>query len=597
MTLTPRNLGDLLASTVSDHGRKRAMLFRFNGRYESYTWEEVGRKTAALAKRLVLMGLKPGDRLAILSENRPEWALTDLAAQTAGIVTVPIYPSLTSDEVAYILKDSQSRCVALSGRHQLDKLVPVRAGLQDLRCALAFDGDLTVGAMELGLPFTSFTEATSDLSADLPSVAVKRSHEDLATLIYTSGTTGVPKGVMLTHGNLIENAALCRQVLRMGPEDVHLSFLPLCHIFERLAGHYLMVSIGATIAYAENMDTVPRDLQAVRPTFVLGVPRFFEKIRGRVLDAVSQASPFRRLMFGWAQDIGRRIRTGERVGALARLTADRLVFSKFRARLGGRVRFCVSGGAPLPKEIAEFFADLGVVILEGYGLTETSPVITVNLEREHRFGTVGRPLPGVELRLSEEVEVLTRSACVMKGYYNKPAETADVLRDGWFHTGDLGRIDAEGYLTITGRKKELICTSGGKKISPRPIEESIEKDPAVLRCVLYGEGKRFITALIVPDRAEVERIAHAEKLAYTDYADLLRSEHLRKLFGAMIEERTASLAGFEKIKYFALLEEDFSASRGELTPTLKVKRDIVLRRYAHLLDPYYDEGPKPGQAR
>lgn len=594
---TPPNLGTLLWNTISAYGTKKALLFRFNGRYESYTWSEVGERVSSIARRLDELGLQKGDRLAILSENRPEWALTDLAAQCLGIATVPIYPSLTSEEVAYILRDSGARVLALSGRHQLDKLPQVRSSLAALTHILAFDGDLTVGSSGLALPITALNEAVSRFAADwLDSARLAAVRgEDLATLIYTSGTTGTPKGVMLTHSNLIENVVLCRSALRMGPDDAHLSFLPLCHIFERMAGHYLMIHIGASIGYAENLDTVPRDLGEVRPTFVLGVPRFFEKIRARVLEAVSKASPFRRLLFSWALDLGRRRRSGESVGRLAHFIADRLVYSKFKSRLGGRVRFCVSGGAPLPKEIAEFFADLGVIILEGYGLTETSPVISVNREEAYRFGTVGPALPGVDIRISVDGEILTRSGCVMRGYYNKPQETEEVLKDGWFHTGDLGSIDAQGFLRITGRKKELICTSGGKKVSPRPIEEELEKDPLILRCVLHGEGKRFITALIVPRRAELEIFAREQKLAYTTYPELLRNERLISLISAVIEERTQSLASYERIKYFALVEEDFSAARGELTPTLKVKREVVLSRYAHLLEPFYALGRRPGE--
>lgn len=593
----PVNLGTLLWATIAQYGKKNALLFRFNGRYESYTWSEVGERVSAIARRLSELGLQRGDRLAILSENRPEWALTDLAAQCLGIATVPIYPSLTSEEVAYILRDSGAKVLALSGRHQLDKLPPVRASLVQLAHILAFDGDLTVGSSGSGLPVSALSEAVTKPSngwLDSARLAAVRS-EDLATLIYTSGTTGVPKGVMLSHANLIENVVMCRAALRMGPEDVHLSFLPLCHIFERMAGHYLMIHIGASIGYAENLDTVPRDLGEVRPTFVLGVPRFFEKIRARVLETVSDAPAFKRLLFAWAQDIGRRRRIGEKVGRLAYFIADRLVYSKFRARLGGRVRFCVSGGAPLPKEIAEFFADLGIIILEGYGLTETSPVITVNREEAYRFGTVGPALPGVDLRISPDGEILTRSRCVMSGYYNKPQETAEALRDGWFHTGDLGSIDAQGFLRITGRIKELICTSGGKKISPRPIEEELEKDPLILRCVLHGEGKRFVTALIVPRREPIEALAREQKLAYTTYAELLRNERLISLIAGVIEDRTGTLASYERIKYFVLLEEDFSAAKGELTPTLKVKRDVVLARYAHLLEPYYALGRRPGE--
>ncbi len=582
---TPKNLGFLFLETARNYPDKPAFLRKIDGRYVPLVWKDAVRQIASLAAVLSEKGLVAGDRLAILSENRFEWAFTDLAAQCLGVATVPIYATLTAGEVRYILEDSAARAIAVSTKAQLEKFTRAceggRSPAAGCVAALVFDPEVQALQADCPVPIVPVGQALRREGDPerLERLAAAVPPDAIASLIYTSGTTGPPKGVELTHSNFIQNVVAARETLKMGPADVHLSFLPLCHVFERMAGHYLMVHIGATIAYAENLDTVPKNLLEVRPTFILGVPRFFEKIRDRVLEAVRSAGPFRKGIFFWAKELGEKRRLGGKTGALQRALADRLVYSKFRARLGGRVRFCVSGGAALAKELAEFFADLGVMVYEGYGLTETSPVISVNREGRWKFGSVGVPLETVSVRIAEDGEILTAGPCVMKGYHNKPAETAEVLRDGWFHTGDLGTIDREGFLTITGRKKELIVTSGGKKISTRAVEELVEADPHVLRCVLFGEGRKFITALIVPDRQKLLEHAASEKIAFTSYADLLRNAKVRDFLAARIEALSQDLANYERIKYFHLAERDFSQEAGELTPTLKVKRDVVLRRY------------------
>ncbi len=590
--MSPENLGQLFKSTVGRFPKKEAIGFKQGERYRWVTWQEFGGKVDSIASTFMKKGLGSGDRIAILSENRPEWAAADLAAQSIGMITVPIYPSLTSAEIQYILQDSGAKVVAVSNKELLAKLIPIQKNLRDLSWILGFDTSLSLEKMELGVPIVTMKEIEKEASD--PDLLKKRlaavRPEDLCSIIYTSGTTGVPKGVMLSHSNFIENVLACETALRMSSSDVHLSFLPLCHVFERMAGHYLMIRIGARIAYAESLETVPKNLAEVRPTFLLGVPRFFEKTRDRVLEAVKAAPPSKQKLFFWAKSLGERQRTGHGGGLLfriGRLIAEKLVYKKFRKRLGGRIRFCISGGAALCVELAEFFSDLGVMIYEGYGLTETSPVIAVNREGQFKFGTVGIPLENVQVKISDEGEILTAGPCVMKGYWNKPAETQEVLSEGWFCTGDLGRIDSEGFLAITGRKKELIVTSGGKKISPRPIEESVESDPYILRCVLFGEGRKFITALIVPRREKLLDFAKETKSAFRDYADLLKDEKIYRFLEERIAAKCCDLANFEKIKYFALLENDFSQSDGELTPTLKVKRETVLAKHREALDRFY----------
>ncbi len=593
----PKNLWQLFSDTAGQYPKKTAFLYKNSGKYVPVTWEEAHHDICALATAFLSMGLGTGERIAILSENRPEWAMTDLAAQMIGAISVPIYTSLTSTEIQYILSDSGAKILAVSNKTLFEKIPPIQKSLNDLKAVIAFDGSVALSESTLTVPvhFMKDLKKTSYDKAATEKCLADIGPENTATIIYTSGTTGLPKGVMLTHSNFIHNVVSCKETLKMGETDVHLSFLPLSHVFERTAGYYLMVYIGAVIGYAENMDTVPENLLEIKPTFILGVPRFYEKIRERVLDAVEKASSVKKGIFYWAKALGAERRAAnfnhKVLGIWKNLElklARILAYKKFGDRLGGRIRFCISGGAPLSKEVAEFFCDLGVMIYEGYGLTETSPVIAVNREEKFKFGTVGVPLKEVQVRISDEGEILTKGPCVMKGYFNKPDETAQALRDGWFYTGDLGIIDKDGFLAITGRKKELIVTSGGKKVVPRAVEEVMEQDPLILRCVLFGEAKKFVTALIVPAKEKIMEIAKEQKIAYQDYKSLLENPKIYQKVESVIEERSKNLANFEKIKYFVLLENDFTQSAGELTPTLKVKRDVVLSRYRDKLLALYD---------
>ncbi len=594
----PRILGELFIRTASQFPQKAAFLYKTEGHYSPISWEEASKDIRAIAVALISKGLKPQDRIAILSENRPEWAMTDLAVQLVGAVSVPVYTSLTPAEIQYILLDSGAKMIAVSNKTLFEKVSAIQKSLPELKAVIAFDSSLVLSQNDLGIPLYLIKDLkkTSAKNEEFERAVQSVAPDNIASLIYTSGTTGLPKGVMLTHANFIRNVVFCKKALKMSETDVHLSFLPLSHVFERMAGHYLMIHIGATIAYAETMDSVPQNLLEVRPTFILGVPRFYEKIRDRVLEAVNKASSVKKGIFYWAKALGAERREAllqkKTLGRWANIEhrlAKMLAYKKFSGRLGGRVRFCISGGAPLAKELAEFFDDLGVRIYEGYGLTETSPVIAVNREEKFKFGTVGVPLEEIETRISDEGEILTKGPCVMKGYYHKSDETVAVLKEGWFYTGDLGRIDKDGFLSITGRKKELIVTSGGKKVAPRPIEELMEQDPMILRCVLFGEAKKFITALIVPAQEKIRDYARDQKIATQSYKDLLENPAVYERVVRAIEERSKDLANFEKIKYFVLLENDFTQTSGELTPTLKVKREVVFSRYKDKLMALYDK--------
>lgn len=589
----PKSLGELLRNTATQYPTKKALFYKQSGQYESLTWAQVQDRVNALASFFIAQGMVPGDRVAILSENRPEWAITDLAAATAGLISVPLYPSLTPSEIGFLLQNSGSKWIAISNKAFLTKIKDIRPKPTELKGILAFEAAVQIEKDGFDVPIHLMLDAErQSFHPELEARFKNVSHADIASIIYTSGTTGTPKGVMLTHANFIYNTAYCHETLKMSSSDSHLSFLPLCHVFERTAGHYLMVSLGASISYAENLDTVPKNILEIKPTFLFGVPRFFEKIQTKVLESVKKASPIRQGIFHWAKELGRKKRQSERISFINQLLmplARTLVYKKFKDGLGGRIRFCVSGGAPLPKEIAEFFCDLGIMIYEGYGLTETSPVMSVNREGRVRFGSVGLPLRDTEIKLTAEGEIITKSLCVMKGYFGLPNETNEVLKDGWFYTGDLGRIDKEGFVYITGRKKELIVTSGGKKISPAPIEELLESDPYILRCVLFGEGKKFLTALIVPQIKEILAYAEQQKIAFSDEASLLKDKKIIEFMDARIQALMKDYASYEKIKYFLLLEHDFSLASGELTPSLKVKRNVVVSRHTEALLKFYEE--------
>jgi len=555
-----------------------------------------------VALGLERIGVSRGDRVAIVSESRPEWLVADLAILTLGAVTVPVYPTLTAAQTRYILADAGARAAFASDRTQAEKLAEIRHALPGLETTVLVSGDRD------GLPGSTLTLAeVAELGHDRLRVSwgLARAYhdqarqvapDDLATLIYTSGTTGDPKGVMLTHANIVSNVKACCEVLDLGPDDVALSFLPLSHSFERTVA-YIYLASGTTVVFAEAIETIPRDLGLVRPTMMTGVPRLFEKMHARIVEAGTSGSAVRRALFRWAVAVGRarsRARLAGRrpsiVTALQFPLADRLVLSKIRARTGGRLRYLVSGSAALPLAVAEFFHAVGLRLLEGYGLTETAPVLTVNPPDAPRLGTVGPPIPGVELRIAEDGEILARGPNVMVGYYNQPEATAAVLRDGWLHTGDIGELDERGYLRITDRKKDIVITSGGKKVVPQPVESALKSHPLVAEAMVIGEKRRFPAVLIVPDFAALERRLAELGRPAGPRAELVARPDVRELYQAVVDEVNRNLAQFERLKRFALLPEELSIERGELTPTMKVRRKVVEERYRSVIETMYAEG-------
>jgi long-chain acyl-CoA synthetase len=592
-----RTVCDIFFESVRRYRKPDHLRVKRDGAWRDISSDEYGRAVSELSMGLRELGVAAGDRVAILSENRPEWAYADVAVLAAGAVDVPIYTTLTPAQILYILNDAGVVAAVVSNAVQAAKISAIRAQAKTLSHVIVMDPEGTRDTLAFEDIRRRGREALSRTPDAVDTRAAEVRPQDLATIIYTSGTTGDPKGVMLTHDNLVQNTEACRDVVaNMGGVDSCLSFLPLCHVFERLAGHYLMLEHGCTVAYAESIDHVAANLLEVRPSVLLAVPRFYEKVRGRVLEKVAAAPPVRRRLFHWAEGIGRASLEwrlcGRRPPGLLGLKlklADALVFSKIRKGTGGRLRFIVSGGAALPPDVASFFAAAGMPIQEGYGLTETSPVIAANRPQKIRIGTVGTPLPGVEVKIADDGEILTRSRCVMKGYYGKPEATAEAIDDeGWFHTGDIGAVEADGYLRITDRKKDLIVTSGGKKIAPQPIENQIKTNPFVSEVVMVGNRRHFPAALIVPRFDTLEAWAREKGLAVTTRDDLLARPEVHAHYARLVDEMTPNLAQFEKIKKIALLPRELSAEAGELTPTLKVKRKVVEDRYRDVIDRLYE---------
>jgi long-chain acyl-CoA synthetase len=566
---------------------------------DGFSSKEFFERVRDLSLGLGGLGMSAGDRVAIVSESRPEWIVSDLAVLAAGAVTVPVYPTLSPAQARYILQDSGARIAIVSTRVQLEKIQEIRHLLPALEAVVVMDPQLGSGASVIALEEIArrgHARMTGEWGAgrEFRDAARRVTPQQLATIIYTSGTTGEPKGVMLTHANLVANLYSGAHALEVGEGDTALSFLPLSHAFERMVSFVYLLT-GVTVIFAESFDTVGRDIGLVRPTVITGVPRVYEKLQARIMEKGQSGSAAKARLFRWAIGVGlsraRAVLRGRKPSALTALQvplADKLVFSKVRDGVGGRLRFVVSGSAPLAPAVTEFFQGLGLPVIEGYGLTETAPILTVNPPVALRVGTVGRPVAGVELRIAADGEILARGPNVMPGYYNKPDATAEVLKDGWFHTGDIGTIDAEGYLTITDRKKDLLVTSGGKKIAPQPIETILKRSPLVSEAVVLGDRQKYAAALIVPDFAALERRLKDLGRPPADRAELVKREDVVALFQEIVDGLNRELSPFEQIKRIAILPREFSIDSGELTPTLKVKRKVVEEQWAEEIGRLYD---------
>ena len=605
MSHPPRTIPELFLQAVERHDRADFMRYKAGGDWALIPAREFREEVELAAHGLIALGVRPGDRVALLSENRPGWALADLAALSAGAWSVPIYTSLTSDEVQFILEDSGARVCVVSTEQQLAKVEEVRSQCPELACVIVLD------PVERDEPWLhtarQLVERGREARGIHPGAVDERrlaiDPESTATILYTSGTTGRPKGVMLSHRNLVSNAIDALESLAITSSDLHLSWLPLSHSFERLAGYYIMIHAGVSIAYAESIEKVVDNMREVRPTLTTGAPRLYEKMYAAVLQSASDAGGLKKSIAFWARRIGIEYAEAEVGGGgasawlkLQRGIADRLVFSKIRERVGGNIHFFVSGSAPLAPVIMKFFYAAGMPIMEGYGLTETSPVVSVNTFEHMRFGTVGRPIRNVEVKIDPDPdrpegdgEVMVRGPNVMQGYYHQPEKTAEVLSpDGWFRTGDIGMLDADGFLAITDRKKDLIKTSGGKYVAPQPIENEIKTSRYVSQAVVVGNKRKYASVLIVPNFENLTGWARAQGIPTEDREALLADAGVTRLYEEVLEKVNANRPSYETIKRVGLLPHDFTIDAGELTPTLKVKRGKIEEKYSALIDTLYD---------
>ena len=584
-------------TTKYGNDQRPMLMHKVEKQYRGISFTEYRRKVELFALGLASLGVARDDKVAIISENRPEWIVADMAIVTLGAVDVPIYPTLTPKQIEYIFNDAGIKMAIVSNSLQLNKVLKIRSEVKTLQRIILMnekseqEEGTALGYREV---FSLGEEYEKTHPTHFREHLAKAKPEDLLTIIYTSGTTGNPKGVMLTHRNLVSNIKASASVIPFTDADTLLSFLPLCHSFERMAGYYTAIACGATVAYAETVETVRDNLLEVHPTVVTTVPRLFERIYTRMMKQVDSSPAPRQRIFHWAVNVGRQYARARKAGLVSpflkvqHTVADRLVFSKLKHRTGGRIRFFASGGAALSRELGEFFEAVGITIIEGYGLTETSPVLTVNRVDDYKFGTVGKPIPGIEIKIAEDGEILAKGPNIMLGYYNNPQATAEVMDDeGWFHTGDVGMFDHQGHLMITDRKKHLFVSSGGKNIAPQPIESLFLQSKYIDQFVLVGDGRMFLTALIVPEFENLKDYAQSIGISFSQDSELTQADEIRKLYEKEIQALQKDLPTYERVRRFELLPEQLTVENGEITPTLKVKRKVVEQKYAPLIEKMY----------
>jgi len=578
------SLPGLLRAVSAAQPHRPAQWKRSDAGYLPITYEQFDARIRRLACGLMRVGVKRGDRVGVLMENVPEWAVIDYAILSLGAVTVPMYCSYRPQDIAYVLKDSGAEIAITSGGNLLRHVLSASDEVRGLKNIYALDCGKTTDPRLHPLAELN-ADASDDAALDRQLAAVSR--DTLATLVYTSGTTGNPKGVMLSHGNIMANLEVVPAVIRLRDEDMMLSFLPLAHALERTGGHFLPYSYGMSVAFAERPDTVAKNLGEARPTMMITVPRLLEVIRSRILGQVAKQSLLPRLLFAHFLELGHARGELSAFGALRLRLLDRLVGKKIRARFGGRLRVMISGGAPLSVEVGEFFEALGMPVLEGYGMTEAAPLISANTFQGRRIGSVGIPAHNAELKMAEDGEIMVRGPNVMSGYWKQKKETAEVLQDGWLHTGDIGRLDEDGYLYITDRKKDLIVNSGGENIAPQRIENLLIGDSMIDQVVVYGDQKPYLVALIVPNRDAFTLWAAQQGLPESDWAQLCASKVLRKMLQTRIAAELHPLNAFEQVRRIHLLDTPLSMDEGLLTPTMKVRRRQVFERYGELLEGLY----------
>jgi long-chain acyl-CoA synthetase len=607
-----QTLTELFLRAVEKHSKPDAFLSKASGAYRGVSSREALRQVAGLAAGLERLGVRRGDRVALLAENRVEWAVTDFALLGLGAVNVPLYPTLLEPDIEFILRDSGAKGMVVSTAAQLWKIVNLRSRLPELRFVLVMDrvGFSGSAAQDWGKIVRDELNRFTDPIAAFRARAGEVRPEDAASILYTSGTMGQPKGVILTHANFASNVQACQERFALGPGDVGLSFLPLSHVFERMLDYFFFWR-GVSIAYPEGLEALPRNLMEVRPTVMAVVPRLLEKTQDRIVEAVRQTSARRQRLFQWAVKVGYRFfpyqlegRTPSLSLRLQHTLADALILSKVRTRLGGRLQCVISGGAALARELGEFFHAVGVPVYEGYGLTETSPVIAVNYPGHVKLGTVGPPIPGVEVKLSEERvdeeagtgrEILARGPNITPGYYRLEEENQQAFVEGWFRTGDLGTLDADGYLAITGRKKNLFKTTAGKYVSPEKLENLFQGHPYVAQIMVLGDGRRFVSALIVPNFGRLEACVRKRGINCRSREELTAHPEIQAFVARQVEEATPWLGSHEKIRRITLLSREFTIESGELTATQKIRRRVVEEHYRDLVERMYRRSSVPSK--
>ena len=587
-------LSQLILNTLRTYKKDDQMLSKKDRKYVPISTAELEERIVSLTLGIKELGMHPGDKLMLLAENGPDWVITDFAVLCQGGITVPVYTSLTPEQIKYIATDAAVKFIACSHAHLMAKVKSILSELPLVQGLISFyeDEDPEVHSLE---SLQSAGRKVPDASKSFEQLALSVRPENTASIIYTSGTTGTPKGVMLTHANFISNIETLAKLYPYSEKHRLLSFLPLSHVLERMCT-FSFLSRGVTIAYAENVGTIARNLIEIKPHIMVSVPRVFEKIYARIMDGILKSSPAKRKIFFWAMEVGKTYGSKklkkERIPIGLKLKhglAHKMVYSKILEKTGGHIWFFVSGGAPLPKDIGEFFHAVGLNVFEGYGLTETSPVLACNYFDHVKFGTVGPPLPGIEIKIAEDGEILAKGPNVMKGYLNKEAETREVLRDGWFHTGDIGYLDEEGFLVITDRKKDIIITTGGKNIAPQQIENLIKTSPYIDNAVVVGADRKYISSLIIPNFEKLREYAAFSNIEYRDQRELTKNADIINMVRAEINRLTPHLASYERIKRITILERDFEESEDEITPTMKVKRNIIEQKYASVINSMYSE--------
>ena len=590
---TPQSIVHLFFEACEKFDKPDAVLVKVDGKFKPYSHKFFKQRVEHFGRGLLALGVEAGERVAIFSETRFEWAIADLGIMGAGGIVVPIYQTLTGEQAAYILNDSGSVGVVCSSQALVDELLSVKDKLTLLKFIILMD---EAGEKPKDVLLMSEVEKKG-INEDNERIFLGRwkqkKADDMATIIYTSGTTGNPKGVILTHGNIISNIASCMTIMPCTEADTCLSHLPLSHILERMGGYYLMLHGGVSIAYAEDIKTVAQNLLEVKPTVMVSVPRLFEKIYAKVMANAESSSFVKKKIFYWAMGVARQalpyLTTQRPIPGFLQKKyklADKLVYSKIREKTGGRLKYLVSGGAPLAREIAEMFLGIGLVMLEGYGLTETSPVLCINRPEKNKPGTVGPAVPNVEIKIADDGEILAKGPNIMQGYYKNPEATASAIIEGWFHTGDIGVLDQDGYLRITDRKKDLIVTSGGKNIAPQPIESALKLSPLIEQAVVLGDKHNFISAILVPPWETVSEWAPPRGWP-TDPLQLAGDPRLEAALEKEIAKQLEEFAHYEKVKKFVVLPNLLSIEGGELTPSMKVKRKVVNDKYASLIEQIY----------